>query len=133
MTGEVNRLDCPKCGLSVTVDVNGHLERIHCEHCGWTESSTVYPGNEVSLIGESPQLVTVQIEWSGPAVMSGEIVRAREALPELRSIPLSELLKRAKQSKIYTLGTYSMPQAIDLQQYAKENGVTLSFTKVACE
>lgn len=133
MISELNRTECPKCGLSVTAGVIGHLESIHCEHCGWTESSTVYPGDDVSLIEESPQLVTVQIEWSGSAVMSGEIVRARDALPKLRSIPLSELLKRAKQSRIYTLGRYSMPHAIELQQRAKENGITVSFTKVVSE
>jgi hypothetical protein len=126
----MNQIICPKCNGVATAKTQGHLEMIRCDHCGWTQSSSIYPESDVALIDESPESVIVQINWSSEKQSGGEVVRARQLFEQFGDIPLSQLLQQAKQSRTYTLGTYPIPIAIDLQERAKANGITVSFLKL---
>lgn len=125
----MNQVKCPKCNGTAAIAMRGHLETVRCDHCGWMESGTVYPSEEVSLIGDSQELVEVQIKWSCQSATSSEIVKARQMFRELADIPLSEVLRRAKDSQTYSIGEYSKPIAIELQERAKANGITVLINK----
>lgn len=117
-----------KCNAITSIEMLGHLEQVRCSHCGWTQLSTVYPESDVVLMDYSLEPVTVQIDW--PAFELGnKVVQARQVFEELRDIPLSQLLQKARESPKFILGSYSMPIAINMQELGKANGLVVSILK----
>lgn len=125
-----NRSACPKCGNAVTIELHGHVEVLQCTICGWTLSSTVYPESDVAILDKSPKSVIVRINWSTEKKNSGEVLRARKIFGELGDLPLSVLLREARESQSYILGRYPLPIAIDMQERAKANGIVLSLSSI---
>ena len=105
----------------------GHLEVIRCNHCDWAQHSTVYPVEDLELIGDASQMVLAQIEWSENVAKSNEIAQARQLFGVLANIPTSALLRSAKLSPRYSLGTYPIGAAITLQNEAKSKGIVITF------
>lgn len=75
-----------------------------------------------------PRYVSVGIEWASQDVRK-ELIRARELFPELRDIPLPELLKRAKASRTFNVGTYPLSWAFGVRERAKAEGISVMFVE----
>jgi len=77
-----------------------------------------------------PRYVGVRIEWASQDVRK-ELIRARELFPELRDRPLPELLKQAKASRTFTVGSYGLPLAVSVRERAKAKGIKVTFDEDA--
>lgn len=108
----------------------GHLETISCRDCGWIQHSTVYPGDELAVIGDATSYARVRIDWLADIPLHKQIAAARRMFARLAERPASELLNDARRSNSLELGTYSLSLAIELQIQGKANGVRLSFGEI---
>lgn len=124
------QIACPKCKCDATVQTKGHLELIQCYRCGWSQTSTVFPESDVGLIDKSHELMNVQINWSSQSETGKQVAIARQLFDQLGDMPLEKVLKLARESQTFSLGTFPMPIAIDIEERAKANGISVLFVKI---
>lgn len=125
----MEHVESPTCRGRAVVEMRGHLYSIQCSQCGWTKAGTAYPGDEAALMDGSQNMVEVQIVWSEADATLSELVNARRTFPELADVPPQEMLRRSKEVKTYTLGTFRRATAIGLQERGAANGITVSITE----
>lgn len=117
---------CLSCNRSVTVEQVGLLERVSCDCCGWSELATVYPGDEVGLIGDAPEeKVAVYILLPSQGADVNQIMEARRQFEQLKNRPIAELVEIAKTDRKVLIGIYPRSEAMEMLERSNKRDIQL--------
>jgi hypothetical protein len=112
---------CPICGHEISVERCGDLEMLRCTQCSWRLGSTVYQ----QPLFIRPEEFHVRLKWEGDQVSLKEVMAAKKTIPVFRDMAVPKILELLRQSPTYNLGTFNRHIALQLQENAKEHGLSI--------
>ncbi len=111
--------ECPQCHSQLEHS-GAALWHDRCVQCGWEQWGVADP----ALPSRPPQ--EYSIHWSSPAgATTADIVALRQLIPGLDSVPLSELLTKARGLPCWPLGDARGIDIERLESEARDHGLTL--------